>query len=103
MKIIILFFVLASFLQNISVEAYDFKEYINKFNKIYQSTEYDRRYRIYTRNLEKIKQFNRNSKTFKMGINEFTDLTDEEFQKRHLERIETSNRPKKSKYKDDIL
>ena len=53
-------------------------EFISKFGKSYNTEEeYKLREEIYNQNVYKIQQFNSNpSKTYTLGVNKFTDLTD---------------------------
>lgn len=60
---------------------YSFDEFVNKFNKGYsiELPEYWRRKKIYEKRIEEFKQHNNDvSNTWKKGINEFADWTDED-------------------------
>jgi hypothetical protein len=65
-------------------ELYQFKiEFDNfklQFNKKYQVEEEAFRFKIFKQNINKINQHNSDStQTFLMGVNQFTDMTNEEF------------------------
>lgn len=51
------------------------------YGKVYRDTaEKEKRFQIFQENMERIDDFNRvNEKSYKLGINQFTDLTNEEF------------------------
>lgn len=51
------------------------------YGKVYRDTaEKEKRFQIFQENVERIDDFNRvNEKSYKLGINQFTDLTNEEF------------------------
>lgn len=64
-----------------------FIEYTKYYNKNYNNTEFMYRYGIFTRNLEKINRFNINrNNTYNLGINNFTDVTNDEFRRLYLSR-----------------
>ncbi|KAJ3692160.1 hypothetical protein LUZ60_012510 [Juncus effusus] len=58
-----------------------FDDWVSKFGRSYQnSTEKLRRYGIFQENLQYIENFNKNgSFSYKLGLNQFADRTDEEF------------------------
>lgn len=57
-----------------------FKEFISTYNKVYDTeTEYNKRLEIFCKNYEFIDNHNRNDVTFSLDINQFADLTAEEF------------------------
>ena len=56
-----------------------YNSYLNKYNKHYNESEYWRRYHIYDQNLDYIEERNRNLTSYKLGINNFTDMTRQEF------------------------
>lgn len=58
------------------VNSATYPAFVNHYNKVYD----EKRYNIFHQNLEKIKAHNNDeSNTWKMGINQFTDLSAEEF------------------------
>jgi hypothetical protein len=63
-----------------------FYEFIEKFNKNYHSfNALEERFNIFTKNLGIIVNYNQdNKKNFIIGINEFTDLTREEFKNLYI-------------------
>lgn len=63
-----------------------FKVYRLIYNKEYElnSEEGVRRYRIFKTNLKEIKETNAKDLPYKFGVNEFTDLSDEEFADKYL-------------------
>ena len=59
-----------------------FQKFLNKYNKKYDTVaEYLLRFEVFKKNL---KRFSQNKTSYKMGINQFTDLTLTEFRKRYL-------------------
>jgi len=62
-------------------EGYSFEKYASEFNKLYQDDkEFLQRKDIFERKLEKIRLHNEDpTKTWKEGVNQFTDRTPEEF------------------------
>lgn len=60
-----------------SAEVGSFEEYITTFRKTYAGqTEHEFRYKVFNDNLEMIREHNRNpNASYKMGINQFTDMT----------------------------
>jgi cathepsin L len=62
------------------LEVYSFVDYVNDFSREYSYKESIDRQRIFEKNLNEIKTHNNDpSFTWKMGVNHFTDQTDEEF------------------------
>lgn len=62
------------------LENYTFHDYLKQSGKIYKSEEeFHFRQEIFNKNLQKIKKHNSDpTKTWKMGVNKFTDMTDQE-------------------------
>jgi C1A family cysteine protease len=61
----------------------DFDSFIQTHNKIYQSQdEYNNRLEIFSKNIEFIHHHNQMNHSYTLGINQFTDLTSEEFKAR---------------------
>jgi C1A family cysteine protease len=73
-------------MEGASNKAYSFEQYKNDFQKEYRKEgEEEYRKAIFLRNLVKIEQHNSDPKnTYTLGINQFTDLTDAEFQAIYL-------------------
>jgi len=73
-------------MDNGSTKTYTFEQYKNDFQKSYlKEGESEYRKAIFLRNLAKIEEHNANTKnTYTLGINQFTDLTDAEFQAIYL-------------------
>jgi C1A family cysteine protease len=57
----------------------EFENYKKKFNKNYSPNEEKYRYNVFVENLNKIEQINNRGETWTAGVNQFTDLTHEEF------------------------
>jgi hypothetical protein len=58
---------------------YSFADYLKESGKSYSASEYKHRQEIFEKNLLKIRQHNSDkTKTWKMGVNKFTDMTEEE-------------------------
>ena len=91
MKAIILLFITILTLQTITIQTlkwslensqlYNFDHFLNQFEKKYDTEEETLlRKSIFEENLKKIHEINSNPKfTYKAGVNQFTDKTDEEF------------------------
>lgn len=58
-----------------------YEQWMKKFGRIYaDDAEKEKRFKIFVENLEYIENFNRAGKeTYKLGLNQFSDLTSEEF------------------------
>ena len=61
-----------------------FNSYLSRYNKHYNDSEYWYRYHIYDTDLEYIEQRNQNLIYYKLGINNFTDMTRDEFKRQYL-------------------
>jgi len=61
------------------LEGYTFEKYAKEFGRSYKDSEIEERRNIFNERLESIKAHNRDtSKTWKEGVNQFTDRTEEE-------------------------
>jgi hypothetical protein len=62
-----------------------FKSFQEKFNKSYDSViEFETRFSIFRENLKTIHSKNSKSQTYTLNINEFSDLTPEEFKNKYI-------------------
>ena len=52
-----------------------YEEYINSYNKKYNSEEYENRFKIFIDNIEIINKHNSQNYNYRLGINQFTDKT----------------------------
>jgi KDEL-tailed cysteine endopeptidase len=70
----------------------EFTDFQIHFNKLYYTNqELETRFAIFNKNLIAIMTHNLDlTQTFKMGVNQFTDLTPEEFKSQYVSRINTS-------------
>ncbi len=68
-------------------EKESFDQYISKYNKSYSSREYWYRYHIYETNLNYIDERNSNITGYRLGINNFTDMTTDEFSTIYLNKL----------------
>lgn len=59
---------------------------MSRFNRVYyDSSEKTSRFKIFKKNLEFVESFNMNANiTYKLDVNQFSDLTDEEFRARYM-------------------
>ena len=77
-------FVIFAFLATTLASELTYLDYIKKFNKSYEIKEFTERESIYYANLRNIVQHNEKyvngDVSYSMGINQFTDMTHEEFQ-----------------------
>uniref|UniRef100_A0A667ZUU0 Cathepsin H n=1 Tax=Myripristis murdjan TaxID=586833 RepID=A0A667ZUU0_9TELE len=62
-------------------EEYRFKEWMSEHNKVYEIEEYYHRLQIFTENKRNIDRHNAGNHSFTMGLNQFSDMTSEEFRK----------------------
>lgn len=58
-----------------------FINYIQKYNKYYSDDEFLNRFHIFRDNINKINEHNKKNLSWKMDINRFADLTEDEFKK----------------------
>ena len=67
-------------------ESAEFEEFTRRHSKKYKvSAEYSRRFKVWRENLGFVRQWNSDSsRSFKVGMNEFADLTDDEFAEGYL-------------------
>jgi len=70
-------------LVGINANTVQFSNYIKKYNKNYSDNELVSRFNIYQQNLEKISKHNNENFSWKMSLNEFSDLTTNEFKNLH--------------------
>ena len=75
---IILMSVNSAYLQH-SENAINFSDYIKQYNKQYSDDELISRFTIFKDNINKIEKHNRENHLWKMSINEFVDLSADEF------------------------
>ncbi|XP_070687516.1 pro-cathepsin H-like isoform X1 [Pempheris klunzingeri] len=61
-----------------------FKSWMAKHDKTYSTNEYYQRLQIFIENKRKIDQHNAGNHSFTMGLNQFSDMTYEEFEKIYL-------------------
>lgn len=65
--------------------AFSFARFAHRYGKRYEDAEeIQKRFQIFVENLKMIKSHNRKGLSYTMGVNEFTDLTWEEFRKHRL-------------------
>ena len=65
--------------KTLDVNTANFSDYISTYNKVYSDDDILNRYTIFKNNLQIIQEHNRQDLPWKMGINQFTDLTPSEF------------------------
>lgn len=56
-----------------------FAQFIISYNKIYEDSEFFNKYNIFKNNYDQIQFFNSQNNTYKLGINEYADLTQDEW------------------------
>ncbi|XP_073107499.1 senescence-specific cysteine protease SAG39-like [Elaeis guineensis] len=73
-----------------------FEQWMAKYGRLYMdATEQERRFQIFKDNYEYIESVNRaGNLTYRLGINHFADMTDEEFKSSNLRAQVNSKRPK---------
>ncbi|KAG7222419.1 hypothetical protein INR49_016279 [Caranx melampygus] len=62
-------------------EEHQFKQWMSQHNKVYDSEEYHHRLQIFTENKRRVDHHNAGNHSFIMGLNQFSDMTFEEFRK----------------------
>merc|ERR1719242_2492480 len=79
---------LASALQPSPAPGHDelmFARFREQFGKKYHvKSEFERRFSIFQQNLRKYEQHNKAGASWTMGVTQFSDLTDEEFETQHM-------------------
>lgn len=83
----------------------EFRAYASQYGKTYNSVaEEEFRFKVFQRNVARINEVNAKNLSYKLGINQFTDLTFEEFKKFYLspmvlqnELVQEGEEPKKGK------
>ncbi|XP_069029607.1 pro-cathepsin H-like [Embiotoca jacksoni] len=65
-------------------EEYHFKQWLSQHNKVYDSEEYYQRLHVFAQNKKTIDHHNAGNHSFTMGLNQFSDMTFEEFRKFYL-------------------
>ncbi|KAJ5076046.1 cysteine protease rdl2-related [Anaeramoeba ignava] len=76
-----------------------FNHFKNKFNKKYSVEEEAMRFKIFQANLKTIREHNAGDSTFKMGINQFTDLTLKEYAQKYLSPVKIQGSGRKTNEK----
>ena len=72
----------------------DFSSYIKDYNKTYNKTEYVKREGIYNKNLDYINHRNSLDLSYELGVNQFTDMTNQEFKnKLNIKRKNNDSQP----------
>jgi len=66
------------------VSAEPFADFITTYNKVYNHDEFAYRSQVFADNLRVIEETNAQNLSYTLGVNEFTDLTFEEFSSRYL-------------------
>uniref|UniRef100_A0A3Q3GJD6 Pro-cathepsin H-like n=1 Tax=Kryptolebias marmoratus TaxID=37003 RepID=A0A3Q3GJD6_KRYMA len=66
-------------------EEYHFKQWVSQHNKLYTTEEYYHRLGVFTENKRTVDRHNAGNNSFTMGLNQFSDLTFEEFKKFYLQ------------------
>lgn len=87
-----------------------FESWVEKHGKIYESIEEKlHRFEIFKENLEHINERNKNVKNYWLGLNEFADLSHEEFKQKFLglkaaggEKTESSSNEEEFTYRDFV-
>jgi cathepsin L len=60
------------------------QNFVSEYHKVYEPEEYYHRFKIFVQNVEFIESFNQLNKSYTLGMNEFGDLSWEEFRATHL-------------------
>ncbi|XP_047437269.1 pro-cathepsin H-like [Mugil cephalus] len=65
-------------------EEYHFKQWMSQHNRVYDVEEYHYRLHVFTQNKRMIDHHNAGNHSFTMGLNQFSDMTFQEFRKFYL-------------------
>jgi len=72
-------------LASVGHDELQFARFREQFGKTYHTrSEHARRFSIFQQNLRKYEQHNKSGASWTMGVNQFSDLTDQEFEDRHM-------------------
>ena len=82
-SIVLSLFVFAANAAVLDHHSSQFSEFIKSYNKEYSDTELVTRFSVFKNNLQKIEDHNSEGHSWKMGINQFADLTADEFKIKH--------------------
>jgi len=86
----------------LELEFQEFELFAQSFNKQYSSEQEKlQRFEIFRDNLAYIRAFNSREKSWKMGVNQFADLTPDEFRSMYLRPFEVENAEVEGVYGDD--
>jgi C1A family cysteine protease len=93
MKLLVIAALISTAFAVSTIDAQDqFVQFMNVFNKKYESTsELFKRFNIFKDNVEFIQQHNAENHTYTLGVNEFTDLSHEEFVNTYVGKLSTEN------------
>ena len=75
-----------------------FNAYLKEYNKSYNTSEYWKRYYIFETNYDYIQTHNSKNKTYSLGINNFTDVSRDEFRSMYLKGLTKNYHPIKKNY-----
>ena len=75
-----------------------FNSYLKEYHKSYNDSEYWKRYYIFQDNYEYIQQHNGKNKSYSLGINNFTDVSRDEFKSIYLKQLKNNIKPIKKIY-----
>ncbi|MEJ1285639.1 cathepsin H [Cricetulus griseus] len=67
-----------------AIEKFHFKSWMTQHQKTYSSVEYNYRLKTFANNWRKIHAHNQRNHTFKMGLNQFSDMTFAEIKRKYL-------------------
>jgi len=74
-------FALLSIVAALNVHQEAFNSWMRQHNKVYQVSDFALRFKLWSENRDYIEKFNAEEHTFKLAMNEFGDLSNEEFKK----------------------
>ena len=75
-----------------------FNSYLKEYNKFYNTSEYWKRYYIFKDNYKYIQEHKNKNKTYNIGINNFTDVSRNEFKSIYLKGLKKTYNPTKKTY-----
>jgi len=71
-----------------------FATFLKEYNKVYEGDEVQYRFSVFKSTMDTIEEHNSGNHTWTMGVNQFSDLTPEEFERIHLGYIHRPNSQK---------
>jgi len=72
-----------------------FVDFLKAYHKVYTTEEVAQRFEIFKDNIARIEAHNQKNLSWTLGVNQFADLTAEEFEKQYMGKVKTIVKPTK--------